>query len=179
MKCSFIHLKIKDKSFINLNNNTILELFKLSVGNNIYNLIHNKNKKESSKKNLEIIYYKKYIKENIGKMIYKNCGNEKKIAIINKIFISKNKERAKIIINNKQYELKENLEKQKHFFQKIKIKFFDHIIFSNCMFKDCESLSLVKNFENINTKYLKEIYSLFEGWDVVHYYIYMIYLIGI
>ena len=66
-------------------------------------------------------------------------------------------------------ELKENLEKQKHFFKKIKIKFFDHIIFSNCMFKDCESLSFVKNFENINTKNLKEIYGLFEGCSLLLY----------
>ena len=31
------------------------------------------------------------------------------------------------------------------------------------MFQDCESLTSVKNFQNINTNKLKEIYSLFEG----------------
>ena len=146
-----------------MNNNKIFELFKLSIGNNKYILDYNKIKKEFSNKNLEISYYKKYIKTNIGKMICKNTENNKKITIFNKIFISNNKERAKIILNNKQYELKENLENQKYFDQMIKIKFYDHIIFSNCMFKDCESLSIVKNFETINTKYLKTIYSLFEG----------------
>ena len=164
-----IHIKITDKSNINLNNNKILELFKLSVGNNINDLDYKENKKESSNKNLEISYYKKYIKTNVGKMIYKINGNNKKITIFNKKFISKNKERAKMIINNRLYELKENLEHQNHFFQIIKIKFFDHIIFSNCMFKDCESLYSVKNFENINTKHLKKIYSLFEGCSSLLY----------
>ena len=109
MKCNFIHFKIKDKNKINLYNSKSLEIFKISVGNNIYNLDYNKNKKEFSNKNLEINYYKKYIKSNIGKMIYKNTGNNKEIEIFNEIFISKNKKRSKIIINNKQYELKENL----------------------------------------------------------------------
>ena len=79
-------------------------------------------------------------------MIYKNSGNNKKIKIFNKIFISKNKKRAKIIINNKKYELKEYLGNQKNFEQIIKIKFFDYVFYLNCMFKDCESLSSVKNF---------------------------------
>ena len=34
MKCNFIHIKYKDKKYINLNNNKIL---KLSLGNNINN----------------------------------------------------------------------------------------------------------------------------------------------
>ena len=169
MKCNYIHLKIKDKNNNNFNNNKILELFKLSIGNNIYNFDYNKNKKESSNKNLEIIYYKKYTKENIGKMLYKNNGNNKKITIFNEIFISNNKERAKIIINNKQCELKENLESQKYFDQIIKIKFSDCIFYLNCMFQGCESLYSVKNFQNINTNKLKEIDSLFEGCSSLLY----------
>jgi len=61
MKANFIHLKFKDKNNINLNNNKILELFKLSVGNNIINLNYNNNKKESSNQRLDIIDYFKYI----------------------------------------------------------------------------------------------------------------------
>ena len=102
-------------------------------------------------------------------MLYKNNGNNKKITIFNKIFISKNKKRSKIIINNKQYDLKENLESQKHFVQIIKIKFFDYIFNLNCMFQDCESLSSVKNFQNINTNKLKEIYGLFSGCNSLLY----------
>jgi len=169
MKCNSIHFKLKDKNNINLNNNKILELFKLSIGNNIYIKDYNKNKKESSNKTLKISYYKKYIKSNIGKMIYKNTGNNKKITLFNKIFISNNKKRAKIIINNKQYELKENLENQKHFEQIIKIKSFDYIFYLNCMFKDCESLFSIKNFQNINSNNLKEVYNLFAGCNSLLY----------
>ena len=53
MKSNFIHIKFDDKSNINLKK--ILELYKLSVGNNIINLNYNKSEKESSNKNLEII----------------------------------------------------------------------------------------------------------------------------
>ena len=58
MKCNLFLIKLKDKININLNNNKILELFKLSVGNNIYILDYNKNKKETSNKNLQIIIIK-------------------------------------------------------------------------------------------------------------------------
>ena len=57
MKCKFNHIKLNDKSNINLKK--ALELYKYSVGNKIINLDYNKNEKESSNKNLEIIYYKK------------------------------------------------------------------------------------------------------------------------
>ena len=166
MKCNYIHLKTKDKSNINLNNNTILELFKLSAGNNINILNY---KKKSTNKNLEVYYYKKYIKANIGKIIYKNNEINKKIKLFNKIFISNNKERAKIFIKNKQYKLREYLENKKYFIQIIKIKFFDYIFYLNCMFKYCESLVSLKYFENINTKKLKEFYSLFEGCNSLLY----------
>ena len=160
MKCNFILIKLRDKSNINFNNNKILQLFQLSVGNNIINLNYNKIKKESSNKNLGIIYFKKYIKKNIGKMLYNN--NE--IHIFNKKFISNNIKIAKIIINNKQYELEANFENEStEIIVKIKIKFLDNIIYSNSMFRDCKSLISVRNFQNINTIHLKTIYDLFYG----------------
>ena len=83
MKCNFISIKLKDKNNIGLNNNINLELIKLSIGNNMFYLNYDKNKKENSKKNLKIIYYKKYIKSNIGNMLYKNIENNTKIQILN------------------------------------------------------------------------------------------------
>ena len=41
MKCNFINIRLKDKRNINLYNNKFLELFKLSIGNNIINLKYN------------------------------------------------------------------------------------------------------------------------------------------
>ena len=68
MECNYIHIRIKGKANINLNKNKILELFKLSIGNNrniITKLNYSKNKKESLNKNIQIVYYQKYIKKNI------------------------------------------------------------------------------------------------------------------
>ena len=123
MECNYIHVRLKDKSNINLNKHKILELFKLSIGNNVINLNYNKNKEESSNQNIQIIYSQKYLKKNIGKMIYSNLKTNKEIKIIDEIFISNNIKRANIIINNKIYELKENIVIYQKQYYKIKIKF--------------------------------------------------------
>ena len=98
MKCNFIHVMMKDKSNININDIKILELFKLSVGNKINALYYNKNKKKSSNQNLKINYYKKTIQKNFAKMIYKKIEESKVTKIFNERFILKNIKRAKIII---------------------------------------------------------------------------------
>ena len=139
MKCNFIHIKFKDKKYTNLNNNKIL---KLSLGNKINN---------------------KLIQKNIAKMKYKKTENMNEKNILNKIFISNNIKRAKVIINNKQYDLKEKIDNKLNKDDKIKIKFLDNIININSMFKDCESLSSVYNLQYLNTKYLKSIKNLFDG----------------
>ena len=160
MKCNFINIKIKDKNNFNFFNNKILDIFKLSFGNDINDFNYNINKKANN--NLEIINYKKYIKNNIGKMIYKNTENNKGIKMFDSIFILNNIKIAKLIINNKQNDLKENIENEKQIFT-IKIKFLDNLIDLNSMFKDCQSLLSVNNFQNLNTNYLKEISDLFYG----------------
>ena len=146
MSINFIGVRIKDKTNININDNKSLELFKLSLGNKITNLNYNKNNKEYSNKNFEIIYYKKFIQKNIGKMIYKRDEYRKYINIVNEKFILNNMKRTKIIINNKQNDLKGNIENEKQNL-KIKIKFLDNIIYLESMFKDCRLLSSVNNFK--------------------------------
>ena len=59
-------------------------------------------------------------------MIYETAECNKKI--FNKAFIENNMKRAKIIIKNKQYYLKENIKSKNKVF-KIKIKFLDNILF--------------------------------------------------
>ena len=93
-------------------------------------------------------------------MIYTKSENDYKTEIVNEIFIKNNMKRAKIIINNKQNDLKENIENEKQKL-KIKIKFLDNIIYFDSMFEGCKSLSFVNNFQYINTKYLKTINDLF------------------
>ena len=177
MSFIFIHEQLKNKDNINLNINRIevLKLFQLSIGNSIikskYPYISNKKisnnkflfKLKTLKQNVKVINRKKLIEKNIVKMIYKTNENNKEIKIFNKLFISSNIKRAKVIINNKQYDLKENIKSKIKKIYKIKIKFFDNIIKLNYMFKDCESLSSVYNLHNLNAKYLKSLRSLFYG----------------
>ena len=95
-------------------------------------------------------------------------NQNRKIRIFNEEFISNNIKRAKMIVNNKQYDLEEYIENPEHPF-KIEIKFLDIIIKLNSMFKDCKSLTGVYNFQNLNTKYLKTICNLFEGCNLLIY----------
>ena len=165
MEYNYIHIKSKDKNNNNLSKNKILELFKLSIGNNITNLNYNK---ISSNQKIQIIYYQKCIKKNVGKMKYIFLDGFNSIKILDKTFISNNIKRAKIIMNNKEYKLKENIE-YSELNTLVKIKFLDNIICLNSMFKDCKSLSHIYNFQNLNTKYLKTLYGFF--MDVIHYFI--------
>jgi len=153
MKCNFIDIKVKNK------NQNIFELFKLSIGNKDSSLYYNKNKEEYCNQNIKIIYYKKFMKKNIGKMKYEINENNKVINIFNSIFTFNNMKRAIIIINNKQYIFKKIKTKKK--WLEVKIKFLDNIINLSSMFKDCELLSYVYNFHNFNTKNLKTVNDLF------------------
>jgi len=161
MKFNLIHIKLRDKNKVNLNR--ILELFNLSAENRAFNLNYPLNIKEYLNHNLEISYDKKYIKKNIGKMIYRET-EDKEIKIFNEKFVANNINRAKMIINNKQYNLKEIIENQKQYF-KIEIKFLDNIIKLNSMFSNCKLLNSINNFKNLNTKNLKTIFELFAGCD--------------
>jgi len=169
MKFNCFLIKLNDKININLNKNKIIQLFKLSFGNNIIYLNYNKKKNESSNKVKKIFYYKRKKENNIGKMIYSNnTKNNEEIKLFDKEFLSSNIKRTKMILNNKQYKMKENIENHKQHF-KIKIKFLDNIIKMNSMFKGCESLTSVINFQNINTKYLKTLYDLFNECNSLLY----------
>jgi len=161
MKFNLIHIKLRDKNKVNLNR--IIELFNLSTENKVFNLNYPVNIKEYLNHNLEINYDKEYIKKNIGKMIYRET-EDKEIKIFNEKFVANNINRAKMIINNKQYNLKEIIENQKQYF-KIEIKFLDNIIKLNSMFSNCKLLNSIHNFKNLNTKYLKTIFELFAGCD--------------
>ena len=168
MKCNSIQIKFKIKNYANLNNERLLILFRLSIGNDSNNLEyslksnknflddkfiykfgtlqsrgHNKNKEQYSVQNLEISNKNNYIKINIAKMKYKMTEKTEK-KIVNKIFILNNMKRAKVIINNKQYDLTENINNE---INKIKIKFFDYGLYINYMFNDCAQLNSVYNLQ--------------------------------
>jgi len=168
MKCNFIQVKFKDKNSINLNKNKILELFKLSFGNININLYYNNNKKESLNQKLNIIYSKTFIKRNYGKMLYINIEDNEEIKIFDEEFISNNIKRTKIFINNRLFDIKENL-KYKNQTLKIKIIFLDNIFYLHFMFKDCISLTSVYLLQYLNTKYIKTLLGLFQGCSSLIY----------
>jgi len=112
-----ILIKLKESNNINLNINNVLAIFKISIGNN-----PNYKKKIFSNQHLEIIYNKNYNKRNMGKMIYETKINDKEIQILNKIFISNNMGRAKLILNNRERKLTENIKNESQNY-KIKEKF--------------------------------------------------------
>ena len=85
MKYNIINIKLKYKNNIHLINNKILEFINLSIGNNIIDLKYNQNQNKTSNQNLEFICKKKFIKYNIGKMIYKTNENSKELKILNDI----------------------------------------------------------------------------------------------
>ena len=155
----FFHVKLNRNNSISLNKNKIIEILRISIGNNIINLSYKKK---------QINFKKKYNIKNIGKMRYEANINDKEIKILNQIFISNNMRRAKIIINNKQFNLKENINNKNQFY-KIKIKFLDYAIELNSIFEDCKSLSSVNNFQNLNTRYIKTIYNLFSKCNSLLY----------
>ena len=139
MKVNFIKSGLLFKYSRNLRDEELFKLFNISLG---------------KKKQLD--------NNNIGKFIYKKDEKNKETKIFERIFVQGNKNRAKIILNNNQYNLvdkiKNEIVKMKFI---IKIKFLENIIDIKCMFKKCEMLSSVKSFSKFNTKYLNIFWMLF------------------
>ena len=91
--------------------------------------------------------------DKIVQLIYSIDKINRETEILNRKFVIVNKNRAKIVLNNKQYNLKTKIEnKNVKILLKIKMKFLDNIINLDSMFKGCEMLTLVKNFSNFNSK---------------------------
>ena len=103
--------------------------------------------------------------------IYKpDEDNDERVKILDRHFIKKNKDKAKIIYKNKIYELKEYFEDIDINYNhkdliKIKIIFIHNIINMSYMFYDCYTLiSLSDNNEISNIKiYITNSYCMFRG----------------
>ena len=91
----------------------------------------------------------------ISKLIYKKEKNIFNIRILGETFVKNNRNKGKLIINNKKSRLKdiipisiikENIEN----IIKIKMILNKHIFNFSCMFKDCSSLKSITKFLFIN-----------------------------
>ena len=96
---------------------------------------------------------------NIQTMLYENKKNSKYLRILGEYFCRNNKNKGRLIINNKKYYLKEFIEikNMKEKIIKIKMLINKNLYDKSYMFNDCESLSeltindnleYIKNYEN-------------------------------
>ena len=151
MKINFIQNDLLFEYSKNLRDKELFKLFNISRG------------KEKEYLKIKRIEYKNHIvkgkaldNKNIIKLVYKIDEKNKETKILKKKFVITNKNRTKIIINNKQYNLVEKIKNEKVKIKFIvKIKFLENIIDIDCMFKGCKKLCSVKNFSKINTKNLR------------------------
>ena len=112
---------------------------------------------------------------NIQTMLYKKEKNSEDLRILGEYFCRNNKNKGKIIINNKKYYLKEFIEIKNMKEKRIKIKMVinKNLYDKSYMFKDCESLleltindnlEYIKNYENS-----EEIDFLFKKMNMILY----------
>ena len=99
---------------------------------------------------------------NIGKIVYITNEVTNQIKIFGKRFVEINKNKAKIIRNNKKYNLKEEIiDKKENTIFKIKLKFLENMFNIESMFEECIKLLFISLFPKYNTKYLKNLQCLF------------------
>ena len=90
------------------------------------------------------------------KLVYKLSNDSTKLTrIFNEYFIKRNKNRAKIIFNNKEYPLKEYFEEiDKNYKPEEKItiilKYFHNILDFGGMFSDCDNLLSMSEYSKID-----------------------------
>ena len=106
--------------------------------------------------------------------------NDKRVKILGRYFIKKNKDKAKIIYKNKIYELKEYFEDIDTNYNhkdliKFKIIFIHNIIDMSYMFYECNSLMSLPDISNLNLSRVNSMKHMFCGCksliSLLHFYI--------
>ena len=158
--------KITENNKNNLKNNNE------DNNNNFYNIDNNKmskEKKENDNVDEIIIKYKRSNNTILDLMNKDKLNSIKESISYDKLFgenfVKNNKHLCKIIIGNREYELKsylqnENDEVKKNEFE-IKLKGINRITNLSCMFAGCLSLDSIKNFEKLNTINIEDFCFLF------------------
>jgi len=163
-----IYYKINKDILNNYNlknkNYKILQNINEIKNNNIINdikEINNDNKNRLEK--LMNIYNKMYFKNEIN-ITYK-INNEEKIKIFGRKFVENNKDKCKIIYDNKEYELVEELEIKNNIESKLNIilKNINKITDMEDMFNGCSSLLSLPDITNWNTNNITNMSFIFCG----------------
>ena len=113
-----INLIFKVNNDRNILNKYISEINSSSIGKTIKNF----NIEKKTNKIIKINFEKKILKTNIQRMNYKIDNSQNKIKILGEYFIQFNKQKCRIIKNNKIYILKSYINKTNNDINNIKIK---------------------------------------------------------
>ena len=97
--------------------------------------------------------------------MYKINENEDKIRIFGMDFVNNNKNKIKLEIEGKEYELKEFYNKKNNKIKnlQIKIKGIENITNMRCMFCGCSSLSNLPDISKWNTNNVTSMHYMFSG----------------
>ena len=150
--------KIKNKNY------KILQNIKEMNNNNIIKEIKEINNDNKNKLEKLINIYNKMNYKNEINIIYK-INKEEKIKIFGEKFVENNKDKCKIIYNNKEYELKEELviKNKKESILNIKLLNINNVTYMNGMFCRCSSLSSLPDISKWNTNNITNIVYMFYG----------------
>ena len=166
---------IKNRNFQILQN--INEINNKHIINDINNII-NENRMDLKIKFILELYYKiqnnnDNKEEEIDELniIYKNDKDVETIHIFGSDFVKNNKDKCKIIYNDKEYELTEEfcVKNCKENILEIKLKGIKNITNMSYMFKDCSLLLSLPNFEKCNTINVTKMTGLFLGCSSLLY----------
>ena len=103
-------------------------------------------------------YNNKYKNKNISILKYSN--EKKTMKIFGNIFVQENKKKCRIIINNKEKELKNYITINKKKKLKLKLEIYEYIISIKEMFKGCQEIRIIKK---LNIFYVKNMSGIFSG----------------
>jgi len=180
---------LKDEKVINNNvnkmiNNNIIDDKGNKINNNVNNMMNNLDnyiQKENEEENLNIIdeITIKYIKDKanffdsiLKLQLFKLKESKSSDKLFGENFVEINKHLCKIIIGNKEYELKSYLNKEcdevnKNEFE-IKLKGISKITDLSCMFCGCLSFDSIKGFSNINTSKITRLSHMFSFCKITY-----------
>ena len=128
--------------------------------NNEKELYNNENIKKNKNNEIEIINIKKN-KNNEMKIIYDNKENENKIKIFGYHFVKNNKKNCKLLIENKEEELCDQIKVKGKNKISIILKEIKPITNMSNMFYECSSLSSLPDFSKWNTSKVINMYGMF------------------
>jgi len=135
-----------------------------SIKNDIKDIINDDNINNKFKKIIDIYNKMEYLDEIIIR--YNINKDEKEIKVFDNRFINNNKDKCKIIYEEKEYELKEKWnidDKIKNEILEIKLRGINNITDMSNMFSECSNLTTLSEISKWNINNVKSVSGMFRG----------------